>query len=95
MRALAAALRGTAEGIAVVAARTAATVDGLEFFGPAATRIDEEVRTTATRAGGVADQLVATAGLLERAASQVEAEQAARERELEKLRDALARGGAR
>ena len=94
MRALAATLRSSAEGIAVVAAQTAGTIDGLEFFGPAATRIDDEVRGMSGRAGGLADELISTAALLERAASEVEAEQAARERELERLRESLVRGGA-
>jgi hypothetical protein len=90
MRALAAALRTNAEGIAVVAAQTAAGVENLEFYGPAADRIDGEVRTGAGRAGRLADELMTTAGLLERSASDVEAAQAAQQRELERLRQELA-----
>jgi hypothetical protein len=85
MRALAASLRTNAEGIAVVSAQAAATIDGLEFYGPAADRIDGQIRTTARGAGRLAEQLLATAALLERSAADVEAEQAAQQRELERL----------
>jgi hypothetical protein len=90
MRALASSLRTNAEGIAVVAAQAAATVDGLEFFGPAADRLDGEIRTSSRNAGDLADQLLATAGLLDRSAADVEAQQRARERKLEELRRELA-----
>ena len=90
MRALAAALRGDGEGIAVVSAQAASTIDGLEFFGPAADRIDAEVETSVRLAGRSAERLLAVAALLERAASEVEAEQRARERKLEELRRELA-----
>jgi hypothetical protein len=90
MRALAAALRSDAAMVAVVAADAAAAVDGLEFYGPAADRIDSGVRSSSRQVGGLADQLMSTAALLERAASDVEAQQRAREQELERLRRELA-----
>jgi hypothetical protein len=90
MRALAAQLRGDAQMVAVVAAHAASLVDGLEFFGPAADRIDGSVRSSTRQAGSLADQLLSVASLLERSASDVEWLQACRERELEKLRRELA-----
>ena len=76
--------------VAVVAADAAAAVDGLEFYGPAADRIDSGVRSSSRQVGSLADQLMSTAALLERAASDVEAQQRAREQELERLRRELA-----
>lgn len=90
MRALAAALRSDAAMVAVVAADAAAAVAGLEFVGPAAERIDARVRSSSRRAGDLAEQLLSTAGLLERAAADVEAQQRAREQTLERLRRELA-----
>jgi hypothetical protein len=90
MRALAAALRSDAAMVAVVAADASATVDGLEFFGPAADRIAASVRSSSRQGGELAEQLMATAALLERAAADVEAQQRARERELERLQRELA-----
>jgi hypothetical protein len=90
MRALAAALRSDASALASVAAETAATLDGLEFFGPAATQIDGRVAGDTRTAEQVAIELVDAAGVLERSASDVEAAQAARVRELERLRRELA-----
>lgn len=90
MRALAAALRSDASLVGLVAAEAGSTVGGLEFFGPAADRIDGQVASSAKQASGFADRLLATAGLLERAATEVEAQQRARERELERLRRELA-----
>jgi hypothetical protein len=90
MRSLAASLRADAEGVAVVAAKAASTIDGLEFYGPAADRIDGEVRTSAKGAGQLADRLLAVAATLDRAAAEVEAEQRARERKLDELRRELA-----
>jgi hypothetical protein len=90
MRALAAALRSDAAMVAVVAADGAAVVDGLEFYGPAADRIDAGVRSACKQGGHLADQLMSTAALLERAAADVEAQQRAREQALERLRRELA-----
>lgn len=89
MRALAAALRSDAAAVAVVAAEVASTIDQLEFYGPAATRIDDRVGLTAKAAGRFADELTTTAALLERSATQVEMEQRERERQLERLRSEL------
>ena len=90
MRALAAALRSDAAMVALVGADASAAVDGLEFYGPAADRIDAAVRSSSRQSGDLAEQLMSTAALLERAAAEVEAQQLARERELERLRSELA-----
>ena len=89
MRALAATLRTDAESVAVVSADAAATVDGLEFYGPAADRLGNRVRATTRSAGRIAEHLLATAALLERSAGDVEAQQRERERQLERLRAEL------
>jgi hypothetical protein len=90
MRALAAGLRIDAAAIALVAAEAASTVDALAFYGPAADRIDARVATSSRAAGQLAERLMATATLLDRAAAQVEEEQRERERTLERLRRELA-----
>jgi hypothetical protein len=89
MRALAAALRADAASIAVVAAQTAATIDGLEFYGPAADRIEAGVTSRARGAGRLADRLLSLAAVLDRSASDVEAAQRERERKLEEMRREL------
>ena len=90
MRALAASLRSDAAMTAVVASDAAATMDGLEFYGPAADRIESAVSFRARAAGRAADRLLSLAGLLERSASEVEAAQRERKRKLEELRRELA-----
>jgi hypothetical protein len=90
MRLLAAAFRNDAASLAQVAAETSAMLDGLEFFGPAATRIDGRVAGDTRTAEQVAIELADAAAVLERSASEVEAQQVARERELERLRRELA-----
>jgi hypothetical protein len=90
MRALASALRADAQSVGFVAASTAATVDGLEFYGPAADRIKGGMSLRGRSAGTLLERLVALAGLLDRAATEVEAAQRARERKLEELRRELA-----
>jgi len=90
MRTLAAALRGDASMIAVVSSDAAATVDSLEFYGPAADRIDAGVTASARNGGSVAERLISLAALLDRAAADVEAKQRERARELERLRRELA-----
>lgn len=90
MRVLAAALRSDATLVGAVGAEEAAMVSGLEFYGPAAERIDTSVRSSSKQAGRLAEQLLSAAGLLERAATDVEGQQRARERELERLRHELA-----
>jgi hypothetical protein len=90
MRALAAALRSDAAMVAVISADAATAVDGLEFYGPAADRIDARVHSSSKQGGDLAEQLLSTAGLLERAAADVEAQQRAREQTLERLRRELA-----
>ena len=86
MRALAAALRTDAASTALIAADVAGRFDGLEFYGPAADRIGADVTSSSRACGDVADQLLLTAALLERSASEVEAAQRLRERKLEELR---------
>jgi hypothetical protein len=86
MRALAAALGNDAESAGFVAADTAAMIDALEFFGPAAGRIDASVHGLSRTAGGLAQRLLEVSVLLQRAASDVEAQQADRARQLERLR---------
>jgi hypothetical protein len=90
MRALAAVLRSDATLVGAVAGEASSTVDGLEFYGPAADRIDGTVCSSSKQAVTFAEQLLATAALLERAATDVESQQRARERELERLRRELA-----
>jgi hypothetical protein len=90
MRALAAALRTDAAMVAAVAADAFASVDGLEFYGPASDRIEAGVRSSSRQSGALAEQLMSTAAFLDRAAADVEAQQLARERELDRLRRELA-----
>jgi hypothetical protein len=92
MRALAAALRSDAAMVAIVAADASATIDGLEFYGPAADRVEARVRSSSRQGGELAEQLMSTSALLERAAADVEAQQRAREQELERLRRELSPG---
>jgi hypothetical protein len=89
MRALATALRNDATSVAVIAAETASTVDALEFYGPAADRIDGRVDATARTAGRLSERLLAIVALLNRSASDVEAQQRERELQLERLRAEL------
>ena len=89
MRALAAALRSDAGMTAVVSADVAATVEGLEFYGPAADRLEEIVHRSARDGGHVADRLLSLAGLLDRAAADVEAQQRERTRLLQRMREEL------
>jgi hypothetical protein len=93
MRALAAGLRGDAASLAVVAADVASTMEATEFYGPAADRLDARVEGSSRRAGALAERLLSTAALLDRAAAEVEELQRARERKLEQLRRELAPGG--
>jgi hypothetical protein len=86
MRMLATELRGDATSLAMVAADVASTVDALEFYGPAADRIDASVHTSSRNGGRLAERLLAVATLLDRAAGDVEVQQRERERKLEQLR---------
>jgi hypothetical protein len=67
-------LSGDADSVAVVAAGAAAMVDGLEFYGPAAIRIDASVRGSSRAAGGLAERLLELSVVLRRAVLEVEAE---------------------
>ena len=80
MRALAAALRSTAAQIDAVDSTVYGKVSCLSFTGPAATRLASEVRTWHGSVSRVTTSLTDTAAALERGATEVEAEQAARAR---------------
>jgi hypothetical protein len=95
MRALASALRSDAQSVGFVAASTNAEVNGLEFYGPAADRIKLGMGLRARMAGTLVERLVALAGLLDRAAADVEAAQRARERKMAELRREMAPQAAR
>jgi hypothetical protein len=86
MRVLASALRADATSLAAVAVGVASTVGSLEFYGPAADRIDVRVQTSSRNGMRVAERLLAVATLLDRAAADVEVQQRERERKLEQLR---------
>lgn len=94
MRALAAALRTDASGLAETAAAVLARVDSLEFYGPAANRIQGRVGVSCKNCAQVAERLLFIAGALERGAAEVEAAQRARLRKLEELRREAARSAA-
>src|SRR6185312_11367325 len=78
MRALAAALRSTASKASTVDQAVWGHVSALHFTGPAANRIAGEVRAWHGEVSGAVAELNETAGLLERAAAEVEREQVAR-----------------
>lgn len=86
MRILAASLRSDASTLAETAALVLGRIDSLEFYGPAADRIDARIGAACKRSGAVAEQLLILASVLERAATEVELEQRARQRQLEELR---------
>jgi hypothetical protein len=90
MDGLAGGLSGDAESVAVVAAGAAALVEGLEFYGPAADRIDGSVRGSSRTVGGLAQRLFELSLVLRRAALEVEAQQVARARLLERLQNEAA-----
>jgi hypothetical protein len=83
MRVLAAALRATASKAASIDQAVWGRVSALQFSGPAATRIAETIGSWHGDVSGAAEELAAAAGLLERSASDVEAQQLARARMLE------------
>jgi hypothetical protein len=78
MRALASALRSTADAIAGIDSSVYGRVSGLSFTGPAATRIAGVIDGWHGDVSGAASSLQETAGLLERSAATVEREQIAR-----------------
>jgi hypothetical protein len=90
MGVLAGGLSGDAESVAIVAAGAAAMIDGLEFYGPAAERIDASVKGSSRTTGGLAERLFELSVVLRRAASEVEAQQVARARLLERLQNEAA-----
>jgi hypothetical protein len=87
MRALAAALRSTASKASTVDQAVWSHVSALHFTGPAARRIAGEVRTWHGEVSGAVNELNDTAGLLDRAAADVEREQIARLRLIHQLEE--------
>lgn len=90
MRALAATLRSAAQSLGNADDAVWSKARSLSFVGPAATRLAAAIGAWHGEIGGAAQQLSDTAGLLERAANEVEAERRARAR----LRHALTDGPA-
>ena len=84
MRALAGRLRAVAGSAADATARVQATVAGLDFRGPAASRLRAATGAWSGRGGRVASELQDLSDLLMRSAAEVEAAQAERAR-LERL----------
>ena len=96
MRALALGLRADAAAIAIVATDVDGRVASTEFVGPAADRMRDRTDGFARRCTRMAERLVDSANYLDRAASDLEAAQRARLREIEQLlRDRSAVGGSR
>ena len=85
MRALAGALRGDAATVAIVASQVNSRMAETQFVGPAADRLRDTIGSYQTRCVRLAQQLVDVAGLLERTATEVEAAQRARQREIEHM----------
>lgn len=94
MRALAAALRADASGLGETAAAVRARIDSLEFYGPAADRIEARVGSACKTCTLVAERLLLVAAALERGASEVEAAQRERLRKLEEMRREAAQAAA-
>jgi hypothetical protein len=91
MRSLAAALRSTAQAVGATDSSVWSRASVVEFSGPAAERLAAEMSAWHASVKGAADELVATADLLLRAATQVEEELRARERLLEAMAEARVR----
>jgi hypothetical protein len=85
MRALAGALRGDAATMAIVASQVDSRMKETQFVGPAADRLRGTIGDYETRCVRLGQQLVDVAALLERAATDVEAAQRARQREIEHI----------
>jgi hypothetical protein len=94
MRALAAALRADASSLSEAAAAVRGRIDSLEFYGPAADRIQNRIGRSCQSCTNVGDRLLLVAAALERGATEVEAEQRARLRKLEELRREAVRAAA-
>lgn len=89
MRALASALRRSAEQISQVDSDISAAVSSMTFEGPAGDRFRAATTTTGGRATSAAARLQSLAGTLERSAAEVEQAQAERLRRLEEMRREL------
>jgi hypothetical protein len=85
MRALAGALRGDAATVAIVASQVNSRMTETQFVGPAADRMRDTIGSYETRCVRLAQQLVDAAALLERSATEVEAAQRARQREIQHI----------
>lgn len=95
MRALAGQLRADAVTAAVLSAGLAARVEGAEFYGPAADRLESRLDAGERRTKQVAERLIDLARVIDIAAAQVEVDQRERERKLAEMRRELAPGGSR
>jgi uncharacterized protein YukE len=89
MRALASALRRSAEQISHVDSDISAAVSAMTCEGPAGDRFRTAATTTGGRATSAAERLQSLAGTLERSAAEVEQAQAERLRRLEEMRREL------
>jgi uncharacterized protein YukE len=85
MRALAGRLRDTGAQIAAVQDGCRSAVGAMTFEGPAGEAFRSRVSSTESGLRGAADELESLAGSLERAAADVEAQQAEREAKLRQM----------
>jgi hypothetical protein len=90
MRALAAGLRSDAQAAGDLGSGLTSRFEAVEFYGPAADRIEGRMQAFGRGCVGVAHGLLDLANLLDTWAARVEAEQAARARKLAELRRELA-----
>jgi len=93
MRALAGQLRTIAEGAGDATTSVETAVGGLDFKGPAATRLHAAISAFGARGRGAASELHDLSDLLLRSAAEVEAAQAERARLERLIADAAAAGG--
>ena len=92
MRALAAGLRSDAQAVGEIGSALRTRFDSIDFYGPAADRIEGDTGKIGKVCTEVANGLLDTASLLETWAGRVEARQAAAVREASRLRAQSIRG---
>jgi hypothetical protein len=92
MRALAAGLRSDAQAIGDVGSSLKSRFDSIDFYGPAADRIEGQTSNVGKVCTDVASGLIEAASLLETWAGRVEARQAAAVRKASELRAQSIRG---
>jgi hypothetical protein len=92
MRALAAGLRSDAQAVGEIGSALRTRFESIDFYGPAADRIEGETGKVGRVCTDVANGLIETASLLETWAGRVEARQAAAVREASRLRAQSVRG---